>query len=499
MSFPKRNIPFTWLTGLFLLNFLIRLPVLGHFLEWDEAWILCSLKEFVKGSPLFSLQLWKHPPAYMALGLLLSPATAGFDLRMQILSLVINSVALVLFTVLFSRLYGRKIALLAGLIYTMLPSTLFFDTWIKRDGLVTLFCALALLALMKKKDIAAGIFYGFCFLSKETAIFFTFGILSFILFHRPANLRRRSLLFFCGATIAVSSWWYLLFASHSDNYFAFFRGSSKTALGFIEPWWYYLAKLRMDLGWFGLLLLISGILAVLPRSILRKKESVALNRFKRVRVLPVFMIVPGYIFLSLSSGKPFWLTASFSPFFALTLAFGALFLFKLISQSLSDIQGKRIFGNRLLPLTLLIGLLVANLLPFSYGTHFKKMSPTRAKLILNSYEMREIVNGNVQENEKLLILPMIFRSNPNYGDPIFHWNLKPIEILYYQGTYLDFVQFERTVTNNKINWVLIFPVPGSWQDNLFKQVVSEVNPMGYKFYTGYLLKADSYLNGNQNN
>jgi len=497
MSFPKRTIPLTWLTGLFLLNLLLKLPFIGHFLTWDEAWILCSLKEFVKGNQIFSLQLWKHPPLYMGLGLLLSPAEPGFDTRMAILSLMISSGALIFFTIIFAKLYGRRTALLAGLIYTMLPGTLFFDTWIKRDGLVTLFCALTLLALMKKKDIVAGIFYGLCFLSKETAIFFTFGFLTFILFHRPPHLIRRSLLFFWGVTIAVSSWWYLLFDSHSDNYFAFFQGGSKTALGFIEPWWYYLAKLRIDLGWFGLLLLIVGIIAVMPHSFLIKKGRVTLNQFKRPRFLPIFMIVPGYVILSLSHGKPLWITISFSPFLALLLAFGCLFLFKLISQALSRLKGREIFNNRWVPLTLLIGLLAANTFPFSYGSHFKKMSPIRAKFVLNSYEMSDVVNSNVQENEKLLILPMIFRSDPQYGDPIFRWNLKPVKILYYQDSNSDFANFQKTIQKNKINWTLIFPLPGSWQEDLFRQAVSETNPTGYKFYTGYLLKVDSYWNSEQ--
>ena len=106
MSFPKRTVPFTWLAGLFLLNIILRLPDIGHFLTWDEAWILCSLKDFFGEGQTFSMQLWKHPPVYMGLGLLLSPTAPGFDLRMQFLSLVISSGALVLFTVLSAILVG---------------------------------------------------------------------------------------------------------------------------------------------------------------------------------------------------------------------------------------------------------------------------------------------------------------------------------------------------------------------------------------------------------
>ena len=111
--------------------------------------------------------------------------------------------------------------------------------------------------------------------------------------------------------------------------------------------------------------------------------------------------------------------------------------------------------------------------------------------------MSDVVNKNVQENEKLLILPMIFRSDPNYGDPIFHWNLKSIQTIYFQNNHLDFERFQKIISENKINWTLIFPLTGSWEEDLFKQVDSKTNPGGYKFSAGYLLKVDSYWNSEQ--
>jgi len=497
MSFPKRDIPLTWLTGLFLLNVIIRLPVIGHFLTSDEAWILCSLKGFSESKQLFSMQLWKHPPVYMGLGLILAPAASGFDIRMQLLSLIISSGALVFFTIIFAKLFGRRIALLAGLIYTMLPSTMFFDTWVKRDGLVTLFCALALLALIKKKDILAGIFCGLCLLSKETAIFFIFGFLAFILYHRPPNTVRRTLLLFWGITFAVSSWWYILFGSFSNHYLSFFRGSSEETIGYLLPWWYYLGKLRIDLGWFGLILLIAGILAVMPNAFFKMDKKTILNQFKRSRFLPLFMLVPGYTLLSFSHGKPPWMTISFSPFLALLSAFGCLFLFKLVSQVLRMITGREILHNRWIAPIVFIGLFSANTFPFSYGNHFKSMSPNLAKITLSSYEMSDVVNKNVEENEKLLILPMIFRTAPNQADPILYWNLKSVETLYFKGAHLNFAQFQKTIEKNKINWALIFPVAGSWQEDLFVHIVSEMNPAGLRFSVGYLLKVDSYWNRNK--
>ncbi|MFC1818364.1 ArnT family glycosyltransferase [Thermodesulfobacteriota bacterium] len=490
MPFPKRNIPVLWLAGIFLLNLSLRLPTVGHFLTWDEAWVLCALKDFFSANQPFSIQFGKHPPIYLSLGLLLLPTKPGFELRMQLFSLIINSGALVFFTILFAKLYGRKSALLAALIYTMLPGTMFFDSWIKRDALVTLFCALTLLSLLKKKDILAGIFCGLSFLSKETAVFFAFGYLAFILIQRPASELRRSLIRFCGAAAVIASWWYIFFYPFTDAYLAFFKGHSEEAKGLIEPWWYYFAKLKIDLGLLVLLFLIAGLIAVVPSACF-KKRTANLSCFKRFRFLPLFMLLPGYVFLSFSKGKPPWMTISFPSFLALLLAFGCLFLFKLTSQAQHKITGRKILHNKWVALILLIGLLTANTFPFSYGNHFKSMSPNLAKMTLHSYEMSDVVNKNVAENENLLILPMIFRTFPNSADPIFNFNLKPVETLYYKGSNLNFAQFHKNIIQNKINWVLIFPVTGSWQEELFKQIIEEMDPVGYMFSAGYLLRVDA--------
>ena len=83
MSFPKRTIPLTWLAGILLLNFLLKVFYVGHFLTWDEAWVLGAMKGILGGKQLFSLQLWKHPPLYLGLGMLLQPQVPGIEIRMQ--------------------------------------------------------------------------------------------------------------------------------------------------------------------------------------------------------------------------------------------------------------------------------------------------------------------------------------------------------------------------------------------------------------------------------
>ena len=491
MPFPKRVIPLTWLTGIFLANLALRLPTAGHFLTWDEAWILSALKDFFSVNQPGSLQLWKHPPIYLSLGLLLMPTKPGFELRMQLLSLIINSGALVFFTILFAKLYGRRIALLAAFIYILLPGTLFFDTWIKRDGLVTLFCALTLLSLVNKRDVMAGVFCGLSFLSKETAVFFVLGYFVFILAHRSVSEFRRSLILFGGSAIITSSWWYFFFYPFADAYLAFYQGISLEATGFIKPWWFYFSTLRIDLGWLVLPLFITGFLALIPVSSLKNRTKPALAELKRSRFLPLFMLAPGYIILSLSKAKPPWMTLSFAPFWALLSALGWLFLFKYFSRVANQIYRKGIYNNNWVAMLLLVGLLLANSLPFNYLGHFKKLSPDLAAMTIATYEIRDVINKNVKKNEKLLILPMIYRTAPTTDDPILYDDLKSIETLYYKKSNWSFSGFQKTIRHYKIKWVLIFPIPGSWQEELFKRIIQEMDPSGYEITAGYLLKVDA--------
>ena len=59
--------------------------------------------------------------------------------------------------------------------------------------------------------------------------------------------------------------------------------------------------------------------------------------------------------------------------------------------------------------------------------------------------------------------------------------------LYYKENNWSFSGFEKTIKKYKIKWVLIFPLPGTWQEDLFNRIEEEMDPSGYKFSAGYLL------------
>lgn len=497
---PGRYFPVSWLVGLGLLIIALRLPYIGHVVSWDEAWNLCALKSLAGGGGEdFTLQFWRHPPTYLLLGRLLAPLRPGLDARMQLLSLALNVGAILAFVLLVSRLFGRQVALYTGLAYAVLPGALFFDTWIKHDPVATLFGILSLWAYFRRKNWLAGLLLGLAFLGKETAVYYAaaFLLLPFLLPYRQKKMAGLWLIY--GLAAGVSCWWYLQMAAAGGNFLAMFLGSSFEASQFIEPWWYYLARLRMDLGPFGLILLVVGLLALCRKSSGRNRPW--LHHLLRPRLLPLTILVPVYLLLSLSKAKPAWMTLGLYPPLALIIGCGWLLVTKkLVGASrafhlLSD--RKRLSGPVLTGLLLLLLLGAPSLRFFGkegYQSLYGDFSPVSLQLMQGSYHMAEALNSLAREGEKLLILPMIYRGGPHMPDPIFFWQLKvPLGISRVStGTRIDYQMVRALIIKGKVDWLLMSPLQGSDQSVIYKELYNDENPpRSYILTRTVLLKVDS--------
>ena len=107
--YPGRSLPILWLFAIACLNIIARIPQLGHMLSWDEAWNLCALKSIASGAGLLAGQFWRHPPVYMELGFLFSPLRSGFEMRMEILSLMLGTGAILIFVSMISEFLGKRL------------------------------------------------------------------------------------------------------------------------------------------------------------------------------------------------------------------------------------------------------------------------------------------------------------------------------------------------------------------------------------------------------
>ena len=465
-----------------VLFIMLRIPHIGHLLVWDEAWILQAVKSLAGGggAAIFQNQLWRHPPMYLTLGLILAPLKQGFAARMEIMGLMVHTASLLLFIFIIAKILGNRLAFYSGIAYAMLPGQIFFSTWVKRDALVILFCMFALWCFIKKRDLLAGVFLGLGFLSKETAVFYALGIICMIPFSRPVKSLGRSLLYILAPILIISGWWYLFFASGTKAHFTFFTGISDEAPQFAKPWWHYFTKLIYDLGTPGLLLFAAGLIAVIPKIGVQEKLKKYIH-FKKNRLLPFFFLFPGYLLLSTSYGKPAWMVIALYPFLALVIGIGWSYIIKIAAILISPKNIKRKTTiHPVLSCFLLTAILSFPVFNLQYTEYLSKISPGTFNMSKRSVLIADTINQSVGKKDKLLFMPMINQKIAKpHPDPVLFWYLKPgLTIYNVYDLDMDYNAIKKTIVDKQINRLLIFPVTGSNQEEIAIRILEDINPAG---------------------
>ncbi|MFC1844301.1 ArnT family glycosyltransferase [Thermodesulfobacteriota bacterium] len=487
-SLPTRNIHPGWLLAVTLVFLAETLPHIGHILSFDEAWILCALRSIAVKSELFADQFYRHPPILMELGMLLAPAKQNFELRMELLCLFLNILALLVFLKFTAYFFGKRIALFTGLIYILAPGSVFFAVWVKRDCIVSLFGILAVWSSLRKKEWLAGIFLGLAFLGKEMAIFYAILItLSQLLSRQRKPLK--GLLKIYTLTAFISGWWYLLFANENIHYINFFRGVSDDYEPFAMPWWYYLDKIRFDLGWVGAGLFLLGIVGLFLRRRKSFQKETMLNSLGRVRYLPILILVPSFLILSISAGKAGWWTITLQYWLALVAGIGGAFLCKIISRSFAflRLQIKDQRKDQFAYIFVFV-LLLPQAIAFNYIATFDRLCPDMLRPTRESYIMADLIQSKVQPMDAMLFYPNSLKWNNTALDPITFWNINVPLIIFNQYAPRTITDLKKIIHDFKIRWVLIYPVIGTFQDDIYGEIVKEINPVGYWTPGGILLE-----------
>lgn len=493
---PFRTIPPLWLACIGMILIATRMPFLGHLLSWDEAWNLNALRSYVGNIEMFTMQLWRHPPLYMLAGFALDPMRPGFDWRMAGLSLGLTVAALLVFLVVVARLFGRRISLLTGIAYILMPSALFFDTWIKRDPAVTLFGILAILATTSKhRRWMAGPLLGLAMLSKSTAVFYCMGVgILFMVRRESWRDKIKQLAWLYGSAFVICSWWYLGLDKGGSGMLDFFLGRSVESEGFYKPWWYYLAKLRYDLGWSALLFFCVGIVGMFVSADKRRrrKKTQPYRIFAGRRYLPLYFLLPSFLLLSLSHGKPAWITISLNPFLALAVAIGWQTTWNYFKQLLPiSPKGALNIDNRIISPTILIVFMTTSLLGYSYIKQAKRTIPKQAYLMKITYTMADATNSLAKPGESLLMLPMLYRSGSLLPNPIFYWNLQvPIKTLQVTDGVADYATFKELVIAEKFNWVMFSPDENTNQLKILNELLKNISAKPHTLFETVLIRVD---------
>ena len=268
--------------GILFLSFIfifLRLKTLNHLLMWDEAWNILSLRAFLYnaiGDPFY----WNyhfHPPLYMFFAQLLAPFKEGVNVRLEFLSLVFSYITFLIMYLFSARIGGWRYAWLSGLSLALMPASIGYDTWIKRDGLASLFGYLALFLLFKRKYFWCSVILALSLLSKESALFFILAATFLIFIFKEKHVLKKIFTMYIVIFIATS-WWFLYFSRMTDmvgeakkTIFDYYLLTGEYTNWWINPPYYYLEKLLPDLGIGLLLFLIIGICYIVFLTFFKKQ------------------------------------------------------------------------------------------------------------------------------------------------------------------------------------------------------------------------------------
>jgi 4-amino-4-deoxy-L-arabinose transferase-like glycosyltransferase len=483
----------------------LRLPGVGHLVNYDEAMNLCSVRSFAaNGSDYYSRWFWHHPPMLGMLMLLAKPLSPHFAERTELLLIAVGCLNLLALFLLNRETLGTGPALWSVFLFAVMPSSIFFDLWIKQDALVVLFGLLSLYFFLRQKTLVSGVFLGFGFLAKETAMFYAIAIAMLWWLQGPAR-RFRNLLAVAAVSIAVSAWWYQEF-SVSIKYFIQFAldsGNLKTdASVWAKPWYYFLAKMPIDFGILGILLAIAGVIALIRAALNARRDPRAADRWGRSpgRYWPLMVFFPGFIIFCMATGKAPWFTIALLPAFASLEGFGLWSLLALLRDRIEPRLSKvpaatEILRGRLMKSALVLplcGLAFVRVWGLDYDDMMKQQYYGWWWGASCSRLAAERLNLFVRDGEKVLITPMYYSANASNPKPcqIFAYYLKDVPVFIVRfDTPVD--ALVKAIRENQIDWMMISPQPEVGENEVVKPIMQRYGLYPLRLPGAYIFKTDS--------
>ena len=416
----------------------LRLRTLNHFLMWDEARNIISLRAFLANNTAnaFYWNYFFHPPLYMIFASMLFPFNAGLDVRLELLSLLFSYSALFIMYILSAKIGGRKYAFLNGLFLSIMPVSIAYDTWIKRDGLALSLGYLAIFLLLKRRFLWCAVALSFSLLAKENAFFFILAV-TVLLFTLKGEKISRNIIIIYGVVFILTSWWYICFSSMPKALFDIFLSVEKNASTWGNSPLYYFKKLLPDMGLPVLIFFIIGLCRILYL-ILWKKQC----RWSAPIVVVTCVYITGSFIIAC---KTPWLCLSATPALAMIAGNGALFLLKIAKRS------------KVLLIAFMLFFIFSILggFSFSYAKYHMNSYPNGWSHASHSRELAFYLNKHVRSAERLMLTQFSY-----WGPPLCP--ICPI-FLYYSDVRSIYVidgkdsveEIIKSAINNRISWFVI--------------------------------------------
>lgn len=236
-----------WLALILFLALVVRLRFVDHFLAWDEAKLMLSLRELVRYGNV-DIYFRIHGPGYMLFAVPVAYLTGVSQMAVGLFS-VLASLGCVWLTWLVSRdLFDRDTAAFAALALAAMPLNVIFSTWVKQDSLMTLFVLAAVyLFAVKGRWLLACLPLAAAILTKEYALLVVPSLLAWTLATFQWRLAGRWLVT-SALGAAGGLWYFVLFAVTGGQFLEGFFGAGMEAQVFGRPWYQYFVSAPIDLG-----------------------------------------------------------------------------------------------------------------------------------------------------------------------------------------------------------------------------------------------------------
>lgn len=443
MHIPRNKIRL--ILGLVLISLIfitLRLKTLNHLLMYDEARNIISLRAFLSDNTAdpFYWNYFLHPPLYMTIASALSPFKAGLDIRLESLSLLFSYFTLLVIYVLSARIGGWKYAFLSGIFLSLMPVSIAYDSWIKRDCLASALGYLAILLLLKRKFLWCGVALSFSLLAKENALFFILAA-AVILFALKEDRIPKKIAIIYGTIFILTSWWYVFFSSMPKLVFDIYISAGKNAAAWANSPFYYCRKLLPDMGLPMLIFFIIGAGCLLYLVFRRKQYRWS---------LPLIVVLCVYITGSfVITCKTPWLSISAVPALAMVAGVGALFLLK-IAKRYKILSA---FFTLLLILSIIGGF------SFSYKKYHMVTYANGWSGSNYSRELALYLNKAMRGSEKLMLTQFSYWGEPPcLMCPVFlhYWDGRPICVIDGRDSAEEVM---KEIIDNKVSWLAVIGSP----------------------------------------
>lgn len=472
-------------TALFVV---LRFRWVGHLLVWDEAMNICTTRTLAAGGhDCYSYWIWRHPPFFSALMLVLQPLRAGFAERVESLNVGLGVIALLLMFALNRRLWGDRAALCTAFCLAVMPGAAFFDVWIKQDVLVALFGLTALLCLSRGRVGLAGLALGGGLLTKETAVFYVAAALLLRVFQTRGRGLVRDAALLGVLPALLSAWWYVWAATvaepgsgtfyHRLTLHARFATMNQTL--WQESWHYYFSQLPDLLGWVGVALALAGILTVCRTAMASDADS------RLQRIWPLFLLVPPYLVLPFLSSKVAWIVIALLPAWATVAGLGLWALLRGVArEDARPPESARAGGRPREPsdrwsgagvilrgcaaLLVMAGFLTATA-RLRYEPMLQRVAEGQWRGAVYSRDSAQALNARVKDGERILVTLFHYWKGPDLDHicPIFTYYLTPKVDVLVRPVDAAFTNLVRDIKTYRIDWALLSPEPGPHERDMF--------------------------------